>query len=106
MKRIIVGISGASGAIYGIRLLDVLRGVDDVETHLVLSSAARRTILLETDYSVEEVEAIANKVYRLGDLAASISSRSFPAAGLIVVPCSIKNLSCIAPSYSHNLLSL
>jgi flavin prenyltransferase len=104
MKRIIVGISGASGAIYGIRLLEVLRGVDNVETHLVLSSAARRTILLETDYSVEEVEALATKVYRLGDIAASISSGSFRAAGMIVAPCSIKTISGIATSYSDNLL--
>jgi 4-hydroxy-3-polyprenylbenzoate decarboxylase len=104
MKRIIVGISGASGAIYGIRLLDVLRGVDDVETHLVLSFAARRTILLETDYSVEEVEVLADKVYRLGDIAASISSGSIRAAGMIVAPCSIKTISGIATSYSDNLL--
>jgi 4-hydroxy-3-polyprenylbenzoate decarboxylase len=104
MKRIIVGISGASGAIYGIRLLDILRGVENVETHLVLSSAARRTIPLETDYSAEEVEALANKVYRLGDIAASISSGSFRAAGMIVAPSSIKTVSGIATSYSDNLL--
>jgi 4-hydroxy-3-polyprenylbenzoate decarboxylase len=104
MKRIIVGISGASGATYGIRLLDVLRSVDDVETHLVLSSAARRTILLETDYSIEQVEALADKVYRLGDIAASISSGSFRTTGMIVAPCSIKTISGIATSYSDNLL--
>src|SRR5260370_37016323 len=106
MKRIIVGISGASGAIYGIRLLDVLRGVDDVETHLVLSSAARRTILLETDYSVEEVEAIANKVYRLGEGAASLFPCSFRAGGLDVAPLSLKTPSSHATSYFDTLLLL
>jgi len=104
MKRIVVGISGASGAIYGIRLLEVLRGVDSVETHLVITSAARRTIVLETDYPVEEVEALGDKVYRIGDVAASISSGSFRTAGMIVAPCSIKTVSGIATSYSDNLL--
>ncbi|MBV8991889.1 MAG: aromatic acid decarboxylase, partial [Solirubrobacterales bacterium] len=74
MKQLIIGISGASGAVYGIRLLEVLRGVADVETHLILSPAARRTIKLETDRSVEQVEALAEHVYRAGDIAAAISS--------------------------------
>jgi 4-hydroxy-3-polyprenylbenzoate decarboxylase len=104
VKRIIIGISGASGATYGIRLLEVLRGVDGIETHLVLSPAARRTIVLETDFSVEQVEALAHRVYRPGDIAAAISSGSFRTAGMIVAPCSIKTLSGIATSYSDNLL--
>jgi 4-hydroxy-3-polyprenylbenzoate decarboxylase len=104
MKRIIIGISGATGAIYGIRLLDVLRSVDGVETHLVLSPSARRTIVLETDFSVEQVEALGGHVYRPNDIAAAISSGSFRAAGMIVAPCSIKTLSGIATSYSDNLL--
>lgn len=104
MKRIVVGISGASGAIYGIRLLQVLRGATEIETHLVLSPAARRTIPLETDFSVEQVEALAHKSYRPADIAASISSGSFRATAMIVAPCSMKTVSGIASSYSDNLL--
>jgi flavin prenyltransferase len=104
MKRIIVGISGATGAIYGIRLLQILRSVAALETHLVLSPAARRTILLETAYSVEEVEAMATCVHRSSDIAASISSGSFRSSGMIVAPCSMKTVSGIATSYSDNLL--
>lgn len=104
MKKLIVGISGASGAIYGIRLLEVLRGVDGVETHLVLNPAARRTVVLETDVSVEQVEAMADRAYRPGDIAAAISSGSFRSAGMVVAPCSMKTLSGIANSYSDNLL--
>jgi 4-hydroxy-3-polyprenylbenzoate decarboxylase len=104
MKRLIVGVSGASGVIYGIRLLEVLRGVADAETHLVLSPAARRTIALETDSSVEQVEALADRVYKPGDIAAAISSGSFRSAGMVVAPCSMKTASGIATSYSDNLL--
>jgi len=104
MKRIIVGVSGATGAIYGIRLLQILRGVTALETHLVLSPAARRTIPLETAYSVEEVEAMATCVHRSSDIAASISSGSFRSSGMIVAPCSMKTVSGIATSYSDNLL--
>jgi flavin prenyltransferase len=104
MKRIIVGISGATGAIYGIRLLQILRSVTALETHLVLSPAARRTIVLETAYSVEEVEAMATCVHRSSDIAASISSGSFRSSGMIVAPCSMKTVSGIATSYSDNLL--
>ncbi|MBV9919101.1 MAG: UbiX family flavin prenyltransferase [Solirubrobacterales bacterium] len=104
MKQLIIGISGASGAVYGIRLLEVLRGVADVETHLVLSTAARQTIKLETDRSVEQVNALADHVYRAGDIAAAISSGSFRTDGMIVAPCSIRTLSGIATSFSDNLL--
>jgi flavin prenyltransferase len=104
MKRIIIGISGATGAIYGIRLLKILHHVPDLETHLVLSPAARRTITLETDYTVEAVEAAADRVYRPGDIAASISSGSFRSTAMIVAPCSMKTVSGIATSYSDNLL--
>lgn len=104
MKRIIVGISGASGAIYGIRLLQVLSAVQGVETHLVLTSAARRTLTLETDYTTEQVETMAHCVHRPSDIAASISSGSFRAAGMVVAPCSIKTVSGIATSYADNLL--
>ena len=104
MRRLIVGISGASGTIYGIRLLEVLRGVPDVETHLVLSPAARRTILLETNRAVEEVEALADRIYRSSDIAAAISSGSFRPSGMVVAPCSMKTVSGIATSFSDNLL--
>lgn len=104
MKRLIVGLSGASGVIYGIRLLEVLREVVDVETHLVISTAARRTILLETDYTVAQTEALADRVYRFNDIAASISSGSFKTMGMVIVPCAIKTLSGIANSYTDNLI--
>jgi 4-hydroxy-3-polyprenylbenzoate decarboxylase len=104
MKRIIVGISGASGVIHGIRLLQVLHEVDGIETHLVLSPAGRRTVALETDFSAEQVESMADHVYKPGDIGASISSGSFRTAGMIVAPCSIKTLSGIATSYADNLL--
>ncbi|MDQ7030622.1 MAG: UbiX family flavin prenyltransferase [Ardenticatenia bacterium] len=104
MKRLIVGISGASGVVYAIRLLEVLRDVPDIETHLVMSSAARETVVLETDYQVSEVEALADEVYRFKDIAASISSGSFKTMGMVVIPCSMKTLAGIAMSFSDNLL--
>ena len=99
-----MGISGASGAIYGIRLLEVLREVGEIEIHLVVSSAAKLTISLETDYSLEAVEALADRAYRPGDIAAPISSGSFKTMGMVVAPCSMKTVSGIANSYSDNLL--
>jgi 4-hydroxy-3-polyprenylbenzoate decarboxylase len=104
MGKLIVGISGASGVIYAIRLLQVLRTVKDMETHLVLSNAARKTIALETDTSVSEVEALADVQYRLNDVAAAVSSGSFKTMGMVVIPCSMKTLSGIANSFSANLL--
>ena len=104
MKRLIIGISGASGVIYGIRLLEVLRGVADIQTHVVLSPAARRTLALETDLTIDYIHTIADTVYRPGDVAAAISSGSFRAGGMIIAPCSIKTVSGIATSYSDNLL--
>ena len=104
MKRLIVGFSGASGVIYGIRLLEVLRGVAEVESHVIISNAAKQTILLETDYTVAQVEALADELYRFNDIAASISSGSFKTMGMIIIPCAIKTLSGIAHSYSDNLI--
>ena len=104
MKRLIVGLSGATGAIYGIRLLEVLRDVEDVETHLIISEAARRTILLETDYTTTQVEALADKLYDFNNTAAAISSGSFKTMGMVVIPCAVKTLSGIANSYGDNLI--
>ncbi|MCG1032313.1 UbiX family flavin prenyltransferase [Bacillus amyloliquefaciens] len=105
MKRLIVGISGASGAIYGVRLLQVLRDVGEVETHLVMSQAARQTLSLETDYSLRDVQALADVVHDARDIAASISSGSFKTAGMVILPCSIKTLSGIVNSYTDTLVT-
>jgi flavin prenyltransferase len=101
--RLIVGVSGASGMIYGVRLLQALQGTP-VETHLVMTAAARRTLMFETDLAPETVEGLAGCVYRDGDLAAPISSGSFKTGGMVVLPCSVKTLSAIANSYNTNLL--
>ena len=103
-RRLIVGISGASGVIYGIRLLEVLRDVSAVESHLVMSSAAAQTISLETEYNPAQVEALADVVYRFRDIAAAISSGSYRTVGMVIIPCSMKTLSGVALSYSDNLL--
>ena len=104
MKKIIVGMAGASGAIYGIRLLEVLRGVEDVQTHLVLSSAAKTTISLETDYKPDQVIALADQTYGFKNIAATIASGSFKTDGMVIAPCSMKTMSGIAYSFSDNLL--
>ena len=105
MKRLIVGLSGASGAIYGVRLLQVLRNVAEVETHLVMSQAARQTLSLETDLSLRDVQALADVVHDARDIAASISSGSFKTAGMVILPCSIKTLSGIVNSYTDTLVT-
>lgn len=104
--RIVIGLAGSSGPIYGIRLLEVLRELG-VETHLVVSDGARRTIPLETGgrWSAEKVEALATVVYDNHDLAASISSGSFITDGMIVAPCSMKTVAAIAHSFSQDLLA-
>ncbi len=105
MERLIIGISGASGVIYGIRMLEVLRELPEIETHLVMSNAAKRTILLETDFQIPQVEALADHLYSFSDIAASISSGSYKTLGMVVAPCTMKTLSGIANSYSDNLLT-
>lgn len=105
MKRIIIGITGASGAIYGVRTLQTLRAAGEIETHLVLSPSGKRTIVEETDWSVEDVEALADVVHAHRDIGASIASGSFRTAGMLVAPCSIKSLSGIVNSYDDNLLT-
>lgn len=104
MKRLIVGLAGASGTIYGIRLLEVLRSVPDVETHLIFSAAAKRVALLETDYNIKDIEALADQQYGFNDIAAAISSGSYRTMGMVIVPCTMKTLSGIVTSYSDNLL--
>ena len=105
MKRLIIGISGASGAIYGVRLLEVLQGVPDIETHLIMSNAARQTLALETDLQLRDVQSLADVVHDSRDIAASVSSGSFKTAGMVILPCSMKTLSGIVHSYTDNLLT-
>jgi 4-hydroxy-3-polyprenylbenzoate decarboxylase len=104
MKRIVVGISGASGSIYGYTALRALRAAGDVETHLVLTAAARRTIALETDLRPQDFEALADVVYADDDLAASVASGSFLTDGMLVIPCSMKSAGAIAASFDATLL--
>ncbi len=102
--RLVIGISGASGAIYGIRLLEMLQAFEEVETHLVMSRYGRLNIELETAYKVKDVEAMADVVHGERNQAATISSGSFGVDGMIVAPCSMKTLSAIVNSYADGLL--
>jgi 4-hydroxy-3-polyprenylbenzoate decarboxylase len=103
VKRLIVGISGATGAIYGIRLLEVLLE-SDIETHLIITEAAENTILMETDWKVDDVKSLAKVSYDIKNLGADVSSGSFLSEGMVIIPCSIKSLSGIANSFNENLL--
>jgi flavin prenyltransferase len=103
MKRLVVGITGASGAVYGVRLLERLGGLP-VETHLVATRWARVTIEHETGWSWADVRALADVVHAEGDLAASISSGSFRTDGMVIAPCSVKTLAGIATGFAHNLV--
>ncbi|HCH50200.1 MAG TPA: 3-octaprenyl-4-hydroxybenzoate carboxy-lyase [Proteus sp.] len=105
MKKLIVGLTGASGAIYGIRLLEILKCVPSVETHLVISQAARRTISLETTYSLKDIYELADVIYDDRDIGATISSGSFRVNGMVILPCSIKSLSGIVHSYTDTLVT-
>jgi 4-hydroxy-3-polyprenylbenzoate decarboxylase len=104
-KRLVIGLSGASGAILGVRLLEVLAGTDAVETHLVISPAARITISDETNRSPKDVESLAAVVYKPMDVGAAIASGSFHTDGMVVIPCSIKTLSAVANCYASDLLA-
>ncbi|SRR6266540_287648 len=104
-KRLVVAITGASGSIYGIRLLELCRERGDVETHLVVSAAGRRTLAHETDYTFAQVEALADVVYGYRDIGASPASGSFLTHGMVVAPCSIRTLSALALSLSDNLIT-
>ncbi len=102
--RVVVGISGASGAVYGVRALELLATIDDVETHLVVTAPARRTMAIETDITPSDLDELADYSYGSGDIAAPIASGSFEAMGMIIAPCSIKTLSSVAYSFSAGLL--
>jgi len=102
--KIVVGMSGTTGAIYGIRLLQVLSELKNVETHLVISNPAKETIVMETEYTVRQVEALATQVYGIHNIAAAIASGSHKMDGMVVIPCSMKTLSGIANSFNDNLL--
>ena len=103
-QRLIVGISGASGVIHGIRLLQVLRDMPEIETHLVMTKAAKLTAEYEVDMSAKEIEALADVVHNNTNVGASISSGTFKTMGMAVIPCSIKSLSGIANAFHENLL--
>ena len=104
-RRVIVGISGSTGAVYGARLLEVLHGVPDIETHLVMSAAARTTIEYEMERDSSEIAALADIVYDDRNVGAAIASGSFVTEGMIVAPCSMRSLSAIANSLNDNLLT-
>jgi len=102
--RLLVGISGSTGSIYGIRLLQALGGVQDLEIHLIISAPAKRTIVEETEFSVKEVEKLAARVYDNRDIGAAPASGSFKTAGMVIMPCSIKTASALATSTGDSLL--
>ncbi len=102
--RLLVGISGSTGSIYGIRLLQVLGRVPDVETHLIISAPAKRTILAETEFAVKEVERLASRVYDNRDIGAAPASGSFKTSGMVIMPCSIKTAAAVATSTGDSLL--
>ncbi len=104
MTTLIVGITGASGAVYGMRLLEVLSSTKNVETHLIVSEPAEAIIKYETGKSIQEVRKLASFSYDIRDIGARISSGSFKTDGMIVAPCTVKTMSAIANSYSENLL--
>lgn len=104
MRRLIVGLSGATGSIFGIRILEVLKPIPDVETHLVMSKAARMTLQVETPYTGKEVEEMADVVHDINNVGASISSGSFRTAGMVIAPCSMKSMGGIALSVGGDLL--
>src|SRR5687767_6546725 len=103
--RLVVAITGASGSIYGIRLLELLRERDGIETHLVISPAGRRTLVHETDYTAAQVDELADAVYGYRDIGAPLASGSFATLGMVVCPCSIRTLSALAVSAADNLIT-
>lgn len=104
-KRLIVGMSGASGLPYGIRLLEILHALGNYELHLVMSQTAKLNVSIEANRDIASIEALADEVHNIRDVAANISSGSFRTEGMIIAPCSMKTLSAIANSYADNLLA-
>jgi len=104
VRRIIVAITGASGAIYGIRALELVKKVEDVETHVIITAAGQRTIAHETDYAPDEVRGLAHHHHNPRDIGAAVSSGSFVTMGMLIAPCSVKTLSGIANSYNDELV--
>ena len=102
--RLVIGISGSTGVVYGIRLLQVLRDVPQAETHLIITAPGKHTILEETDYTLQEVEALATHVYDNRDIGAAVASGSFRTDGMVIVPCSIRTASALAGSTGEGLL--
>jgi 4-hydroxy-3-polyprenylbenzoate decarboxylase len=105
MRRIVVGMSGASGVQYGIRMLEVLREIPDVESHFVMSQAAGQTIALETDTTPRAVAALADVTYKINDIAAALSSGSFLFESMVIIPCSMKTAAAVAWGFDDNLLT-
>jgi len=103
--KLIVGISGATGVIYGIKLLQVVNKIPEVETHLVITEATKRTLETESDWTIPQIEALSSYVYGNKDIGARISSGSFQTAGMVIIPCSIKTMSSIANSFDYNLVT-
>ncbi len=103
-RRLIIGMSGATGAIYGVRFLQVLRSSPNIESHLVMSKAAERTIAYETEFTIAQVRGMADASYHIADIGATISSGSFHTEGMIIAPCSMKTLAAVANSLSIDLL--
>jgi 4-hydroxy-3-polyprenylbenzoate decarboxylase len=103
MRKIVVGISGATGVVYGIRMLKALFE-SGVETHLVITSSAIRNMLIETDYTMADLDPFASTIYDVDDVGAAIASGSFQIDGMVIAPCSIKTLSAVANSFNYNLL--
>src|SRR3989304_3906831 len=104
-RRVVVGITGATGGIYGIRLLELLRGFPEVESHLVISGPGKRTIVAETESTVAEVEALAHRHYDDKDIGAALASGSFRTDGMVIALCSIKTASAVAHCHTDTLLS-
>ena len=105
MRRLVIGLSGASGIIYGIRLLELLREAAGVESHLIVSDAAKRTIVEETDFSVGHVEGLADRRYSNKDIGAAVASGSFKTAGMVIAPCSIKTAAAVASCAADTLMA-
>ena len=104
MRRLIVGLSGATGSIFGIRILQVLQPIPDIETHMVMSKAAKMTLQVETPHSVKDVEDMADVVHDINNIGASIASGSFRTAGMVIAPCSMKSMGGIVLSVGGDLL--